>query len=178
MFCALRALADAGEIDLAAVQVHLCLGSIPERQQAAETARSSGVSDCVRVAGPVSRSEALDLLRTSDLLLLLAEGRTFQIPGKTYEYLKSGKRILALTPANGALGALLAQTGGAWVADPSDNDSIVQAIRGAYVAWKNALASSGPDPEIVATFDRRLLAGRFTALFRQTMYERRELTRS
>jgi len=100
----------------------------------------------------------------SGLLLLLAEGLSLQIPGKTYEYLRAGRPILALT-SEGSLADLLRKTGGAWVVDPSDEAGIADAVRTAYQAWKHQLAVPMANRALVTSFDRRLLAGRFAELF-------------
>ena len=60
----------------------------------------------------------------ADLLLLLAEKFVIQIPGKTYEYLRAGRPILALTP-EGALANLLRRIGGGLVVSPSDTAGVL-----------------------------------------------------
>jgi hypothetical protein len=119
---------------------------------------------CVEVGPPLSRPETLRRMARSDLLLLLAEGWDLQIPGKTYEYLRAGRPILALT-SDGALADLLRQTGGAWVAEPSNDAAIALAVRDAYMSWKRGHSTTTADRSAVAGFDRRRLAGRFAALF-------------
>ena len=118
----------------------------------------------VDVGPPAGRAQTLQRIAQSDLLLLLAEGWALQIPGKTYEYLRAGRPILALT-SEGALADLLRRTGGACVAEPDDIDAIARAVGDAYRAWNKGGAANTPDAAIVATFDRKSLAARYTALF-------------
>ena len=106
----------------------------------------------------------------SDLLLLLAEGLTLQIPGKTYEYLRAGRPILALT-SEGALADLLRRTGGAWVVHPKDESGISEAVLQAYRGWENGFASPRANQAMVGGFDRRLLAGQFAKLFERSISE-------
>jgi len=165
LFRALRVLIDAGDIDREGVQVEL-IGwcDLAEGRRVADIAADCGVAECINVRGPRTRLETLRALTTSNLLLLLAEGRTAQIPGKTYEYLRAGRPILALT-SEGALADLLRRMGGAWVVDPRDVAGIAAAIRETYRSWKEGRPPAGADQVLVSGFDRRVLAGRFAELF-------------
>ncbi len=165
LFHALRQLIDAGDLDPHELQVDL-FGNcdIAEGIRVRDMAAEYGLQQFVYVGPPVSRSETLRRMASSNLLLLLAEGWTLQIPGKTYEYLRAGRPILALT-SEGALADLLRRTGGAWVADPQDDAAIARAVHEVYVAWKLGHPAPRADCALVADFDRRRLAGRFAALF-------------
>jgi hypothetical protein len=107
----------------------------------------------------------------SNLLLLLAEGWSVQIPGKTYEYLRAGRPILALT-SEGAAARLLRTTGGAWVVDPADHAGIATALREVHRRWRAGEDGPLAEPAAVAAFDRRRLAGRFADLFDQSLTAR------
>ena len=94
---------DSGEIEREQVRVDLvgwCETS--EGRSVREMAVNLGLSECVNILGPRSRQETIRRIRQADLLLLLAERFVIQIPGKTYEYLRAGRPILALT-SEGAL---------------------------------------------------------------------------
>ena len=156
---------DAGEIDRDHVLVQL-IGwcDLAEGRRVADIAADCGISECVNMRGPLARPEALKALIGSNLLLLLAEGLTAQIPGKTYEYLRAGRPILALT-SEGALADLLRRTGGAWVVDQRDVAGIVAAVREIYRRWNDGRPLAGAPQASVSGFDRRVLAGRFAELF-------------
>jgi glycosyltransferase involved in cell wall biosynthesis len=167
LFRALRELIDAGDVDLNAVRVQLfgyC--DVAEGMPVCDIAAEYGLQEAVHVGPPLSRPEALQRMCTADLLLLLAEEWTLQIPGKTYEYLRAGRPILALT-TEGALTDLLRRTGGAWIADPGDHAAIGHAIRETYIAWSVQHPTLRADTALVASFDRRQLAGQFAALFNE-----------
>ena len=165
LFQALRSLTDAGEVARERVHVEL-IGRCDAAQAAAlrDLAASWGLAGCVTITGPFGRAETLRRMIHADLLLLLAEDLTYQIPGKTYEYLRAGRPILALT-SGGAVADLLRRTGGAWVVDPGDATEVTAAVREAYRHWKHGRGGPRPDPEVVMAFDRRVLAGRFAELF-------------
>jgi glycosyltransferase involved in cell wall biosynthesis len=159
LFRALRTLIDSGEIgrDEASVElIGLCESS--EGRSMADLVSEAGIEGCVEMRGRLSHAETLRRLLQSDLLLLLAEELVVQIPGKTFEYLKTQRPILALT-SEGAVANLLRRTGGAWVVRPDDHPGVVNAVRECYQLWKNGLPSPAPNPAIVENFDRRRTTG-------------------
>jgi hypothetical protein len=90
------------------VEVHL-VGRLTESD------RRAIASDAVHARGYLPHSECLDVVRSADLLFLpmhnLAPGHRARIvPGKTYEYLASGRPILAAVP-DGDARDLLARSG-------------------------------------------------------------------
>jgi hypothetical protein len=165
LFRALGSLIDSGEVVKDRVRVDLfgwCV--VAQGRRVADMARECCLENCVFITGPLSRGETIRRISQSDLLLLLAEGWKYQIPGKTYEYLGAGRPILALA-SEGALADLLRRSGGAWVINPEDQAGIRSAVREAYRAWEAGRPLPVADPSLVSQFDRRMLAGRFAGLF-------------
>lgn len=74
-------------------------------------------------------AKSIDEMLESDALLLL-QGEMFnkQIPGKAYEYLRTGKPILALTHQEGATSDLLKPHAGVFVSDMTEVDSIKEQL--------------------------------------------------
>jgi len=171
LFRALGALIDSHDVDPDKVAIDL-MGWCDEAQghHVKELAHECGVGKLVTVTGPLTRNESLRRMMEANLLLLLAEEQPYQIPGKTYEYLRAGRPILALTSA-GATAELLRKTGGAWIIDPSDTNGIAAAVQGAYQHWNDGVAECAAAPDVVASFDRRKLAGRFAEVFQSTKPE-------
>jgi glycosyltransferase involved in cell wall biosynthesis len=164
LFRALRTLIDCGEIARDEVSVELigsCESSVGRGM--ADIVSEAGIEGCVEMTGMLSHSETLRRLLQSDLLLLLAEGLVIQIPGKTFEYLKMRRPILALT-CEGAVATLLRRTGGAWVVSPDDQQGVINAVRECYRLWKCGLPGPAPDPLIVESFDRRRTTARIAEL--------------
>lgn len=162
---ALTALAGTGDVDLDRVRVDL-LGdcALVNGRRVGDLIAECGLVGRVHVTGQLGRAETLRRMGRSNLLLLLAEGLTSQIPGKTYEYLRTGRPILAFA-GKGSVAELLQTAGGAWIVDPSDAVAVSDAVRELYRRWKNGLPAPGPDPGVVAAFDRRVLTARFAELF-------------
>jgi glycosyltransferase involved in cell wall biosynthesis len=165
LFRALKILIDSGEIAREQIRIDLvgwCATS--EGRSVREMAIECGLSDCVNILGPRSRPETLRRMTEADLLLLLAERFVIQIPGKTYEYLRAGRPILAITP-EGALANLLRRIGGGLVVNPNDTAGILAAVRESVRQWKDGRVRHVADPRAIASFDRRVLAGKLTKLF-------------
>lgn len=161
---ALRALIDAGEMASDEVSVELigwCESS--EGRNITDLVSEAGLEENVSIIGPLNRFDTWRRLLQSDLLLLLAEELVTQIPGKTFEYLKTYRPILALT-SEGAVANLLRRTGGGWIANPNDQMGVINAIRECYHSWKHRLPGRAPDPSVVESFDRRRTTGRIADL--------------
>jgi hypothetical protein len=128
------------------------------------------IGDSVAVCehGYLEHSQSVELMRSADLLFLpmhdVAWGRRATIvPGKTYEYLASGRPILAAVP-DGDARDLLARAPQASLCRPTDAAAMEEIIRCEAAAWR----CSGPAPTTVlpallAGFERRHLAGELAA---------------
>jgi glycosyltransferase involved in cell wall biosynthesis len=108
------------------LEVHLAgVLSGPDREVAAR-------SPVTVLHGYVSHLESIRLMRSADLLFLpmqnLAEGRrSSTVPGKTYEYLASGRPILGAIPPGDARD-VLEESGRARICRPDDVEGIARAI--------------------------------------------------
>jgi glycosyltransferase involved in cell wall biosynthesis len=80
--------------------------------------RSLDISDLIEFKANIPYKDSLLEMQQADALLLI-QGSLFnnQIPGKAYEYLRSGCAILANTTNNGSTGQLFAKINGAYVAE-------------------------------------------------------------
>ena len=89
-------------------------------------ARELGLEAVVHVHPPIARVQAIQLMRQSTVLLLLAQKQPLQIPAKTYEYLAMGKPIIAMTEHDGATGRLLRDAPSCYITETADE--VVQAL--------------------------------------------------
>jgi hypothetical protein len=156
IFRALHHLAESGEIDLSRVRIDLigdCETS--EGRPVVDIARECGVHQAVNVHRTMPKMDVLRRMLASDLLLLLAEELTLQIPAKAYEYLRAARPILALASHDGAVTDLLRRTHGAWIVHPADDVGIAAALRDAYKSWLAGRYARVPDGSVVAQFDRQ-----------------------
>jgi glycosyltransferase involved in cell wall biosynthesis len=149
-----RLLRESPEEDLA-VEIHLA-GELTEDDE-----REIDL-DVVHTHGYLDHARTVELMRSADLLFLpmhdLPPGRRARIvPGKTYEYLASGRPILAAVP-DGDARDLLAEAGTALLCRPSDAHAMKEAIAGRIRARRDGDAPLGPvDPALLARYERRAL---------------------
>jgi glycosyltransferase involved in cell wall biosynthesis len=145
------------------------LGTLDPRAQA-EIARS-GLQAHVHVQSQVSHAQALAAMTSADALLLVANttpGAEATVPGKLFEYLATGRPLLAVAPSDSSTADILAQTGGGWLAEAGDAAAIAGVLRQAFSAHRAGHARN-PKPDVVARFDRRVLAGDLAHLFDQAV---------
>jgi glycosyltransferase involved in cell wall biosynthesis len=88
----------------------LFVGDAPRVQPIAERL---GIAHRVRVAALVPHAQALGYQRAADALLLITGRRSESMSSKVFEYLRSGRPVLAVTAPTTAAADLLAAVGGA-----------------------------------------------------------------
>jgi glycosyltransferase involved in cell wall biosynthesis len=145
------------------IEVHLA-GALNETDRAATAG-----ADYFRTPGYLSHPATVQLVRSANLLFLpmqeLPEGeRAGLTPGKTYEYLASGRPILAAVPPGDARD-LLAEAGTARICSPSDVDEMKTIVRDEVERWHRG--EPGPElrREILAPYERLELTRRLAGIF-------------
>jgi glycosyltransferase involved in cell wall biosynthesis len=100
------------------------VGRITEEERTFLESRKSKV----QVLGFMSQAEAVRQMEETDFLLLTMTDPT-AATGKIYEYLATGKPILAVAPPGGEIGQVLEETGAGWCAAPQDRAAIQAMLR-------------------------------------------------
>ena len=113
-------------------------------------------------------AETVTLIRGADLLFLpmhdLGLSRRARIvPGKAYEYLATGRPILAAVPEGDAR-ELLIEAGTGLVCGPADVDAIARIVREQIRRADAGEASPPPDQAVLARYERRELTRRLAEL--------------
>jgi glycosyltransferase involved in cell wall biosynthesis len=109
-----------------------------------------GLTGIVEFAGPRPHEESRELQRAADVLLLWKpHGIPSMVPGKLYEYLDSGRPILAVLDASDEAAALVRRGGGA-ITTPGDRAALAVAIEQRYLEWKERVAAGRPAAEPAA----------------------------
>lgn len=111
----------------------LFYGRIFEDIQA--TIQQYSLGDVVHVRGLVPRAQAAEIQSQCTALLLLAQKQPLQVPGKVYEYLASGKPIIAMTERNSATGRLLQTAAACYTAE--DEQGVVQVLDELWQAYSS-----------------------------------------
>ena len=125
-----------------------------------------GLKGIAEYLGPVAHETARELQRQADLQVLFkpsAPGCRTMVPGKLYEYLDSGRPLLAiLDPGDEA--AQLAERGGAVVVPRSDRARLANVIEERYLAWREGGRAPDRRPEWLDEYARSRLAARLAEL--------------
>ncbi len=87
---------------------------------------NSGIADRVKFIGQQSHKEAIQVMLDADILLLVIgdEKHNWVVTGKLFEYLRSGRPILALAAQNSEAADILRRSGQHAIADIDDIDMI------------------------------------------------------
>ena len=108
-------------------------------------------SDAVRLLGYLSHGNAVELMQGADLLFLpmqkLPPGRrSSTVPGKTYEYLATGRPILAAVP-EGDVRDVLGAGEDVSICEPDDVDAMVEILQ-RRLQMRHAPTRPGPDARL------------------------------
>jgi glycosyltransferase involved in cell wall biosynthesis len=144
------------------IELHLA-GVLSERDR--ELARRTFVS----VNGYLSHADAVALIRSADLLFLpmhdLPPGkRATIVPGKTYEYLASGRPILAAVP-DGDARDLLTAARSARLARPAESSRMAELIEAEVERWQAGTPVPEPGHDLLRRYERRRLTGDLARVF-------------
>jgi glycosyltransferase involved in cell wall biosynthesis len=135
------------------IEIHLAGVLSPADRQVGER------SPAVRMHGYLSHGETIALMRSANLLFLpmqdLPSGtRAGLVPGKTYEYLASGRPILAAVP-DGDARDLLLRSGIARLCRPADSFAMSKIIEEEYERWREGTPTPPPSQGFLAQYERR-----------------------
>ena len=138
----------------------------------AEAIRSR-LSNTIKFTGYLSHSDSLQLVRTADLLFLpmhnLPPGKRARIvPGKAYEYMASGRPILAAVP-DGDARDFLNHSGNALLCRPDDVEGMVQILGRVHARWKAKQHDASVTSDFVQRFERRNLTHDLANAFRAVL---------
>ncbi len=119
-----------------------------------------GLKGIVEFRGPLPHAETRALQRAADLLLLWKpRGFATMVPGKLYEYLDSGRPLLAVLPAGDEAAELVARAGGERV-EPGDRSGLAAGIERRYLEWKAGGQTAAARPAWLEEHTRARLAAR------------------
>lgn len=153
LVAALDLLAESDPDSASKVELHLA-GVLSEKDRI-----SIGTHPAVRLHGYVSHDDAIALVRSADLLFLPMHNlprsrRATIVPGKTYEYLASGRPILAAIP-DGDARDILNEAGGAFLCRPDEVPEMARVIEGLV---RSTASPPVRNTSVVARYERRELA--------------------
>lgn len=95
-----------------------------------------------------------------------------ELPGKLFEYLRSGKPILAVIHPAGVCARELEKSGLGFIANNEDVHSIEEQLLRLYRKWESGNLLMNPDWEHIRSFERRALTQRLASVFAQTLAQK------
>lgn len=164
LFTAIQRLAERGVVSPANFRLTF-VGKV--EPSVLETIRESGVEPFVDVVPYVPHHEALRLGQRAHALLLLitqSQNNAGILPGKTFEYLRYGRPVLALGPTTGEVGRVLDDTRGGSIHEYDDADGMAASLEGWIRAFRDGRRPPGPAPERLERYSRRSLTGELAAI--------------
>lgn len=120
----------------------------------------------------LSHKESINYLEKSTALLLInAPGPQNKgiISGKLFEYMASGKPILALTPKDGVAAELIRKTKTGLVVDPENVFEIEKAIEFLYQKWQKGEKIINPAWDEIKKYERKKLTQRLAKVFNEIL---------
>jgi len=126
----------------------------------------SALRDRIVAPGRVTHAETLAAQAASAVNLLvdiIYDGPNIHVPGKLYEYLRSGRPVLAVSNP-GLTSRLIEEAAGGWVVPPGDHAALKARLGEAYQLWRNGAEMPAPRREVVERFNRAHLAARLVAV--------------
>lgn len=138
-----------------------CLGAETEADR--KSVIEAGLEDAVVFHGYIPHAESVQRILDADGLFLPLHGlepgeRSRIVPGKTYEYLATGKPILGCLPQGDARDLVEKSSVGV-TADPCDPEQIADALK-ELITIARKLPSDNPPETWVANYERKALTGK------------------
>jgi glycosyltransferase involved in cell wall biosynthesis len=137
--------------------------------QVATTETDRRILERTTFLGYLPRNRNLEVVCSADLLFLAMHNlpfgyRSSTAPSKLYEYMASGRPILAAVP-DGYAREVLTRVGTAALCRPDDAEHMSRLLSELYGRWKAKSSVPEPRPEVLAPFERRTLTRRLADEF-------------
>jgi glycosyltransferase involved in cell wall biosynthesis len=119
----------------------------------------------VTLLGFLPQAEAIKYMEDTDYLLLTMTN-DISVPGKVFEYMATGKPILAVTAPGNEVDQILRETAAGITAAPDDRGAIQRMLMRAFEAWRDRRRLIDREGEPVQRYERPRLAEEYGRLMR------------
>lgn len=130
------------------------------------------LNEIIHVLPYMQHKECIDYLMKSDALLLIeggGPGAEAFYTGKVFEYMNTGRPILAIIPEKGAAAQLIRSTQTGTVSDSDDVTKTKENILALYQAWKRNDNEFSPKWAEIQKFERKELTKELAVVFAEAM---------
>jgi hypothetical protein len=117
--------------------------------------------DLVRLEGFLPQKQALRELEHTDFVLLIWNDE-INIPGKLYDYLGTGKPVLAIAHPESEVWRIVTETRAGWCVDGRDPLKIAALLTRAFTQRDSLLAEYNPDREAARRYERPRRAAEYS----------------
>ncbi len=173
-FEALRQLASNGQVARDRIQVNL-IGNF-KVDYMNSLISDFKLEDIVRLSPYMPHKQCIVELMKSDALLLIegnGPGAEAFFTGKVFEYMNTGRPILAIIPAKGAAAQLVESTATGLVSDCSDINKTKMNLLGLYSDWLNKQSNFSPIWENIRKYERKVLTRELANIFDKAVNDKK-----
>jgi glycosyltransferase involved in cell wall biosynthesis len=166
-FAALRDLIEKKEVEKDKIEVIL-IGNL-KTAALKNLSLEYSLSDIVSIKDYMPHKECLVSLMNSDALLLLegaGPGAEAFYTGKIFEYINTGRPILAVIPENGAAASIIKKTGTGIISDSLDTLKTSENILKLYKSWEKGEEIISPVRKEIIKFERKKLTEQLAELLK------------
>lgn len=130
---------------------------------------------CIHTLGYKNHDAAIQYLYMSTALLLYISNKrgTGCYTAKIFEYLATGKPIIALVPERGVAASLIRRVNAGYVADPDSIKQVKGVLLDLYSKWSNQMLTSTTRMDRIGEFSRIELTKQLATLF-NTLIQKNE----
>ncbi len=154
---ALSQLFSDGLVDRSNVRLQV-IGSVDKKNE--DLITSCGFDDIFEFKGYLAHKETLRNNVNSDILLMITGNDQINkswIPGKLFDYLRSGRPILSLAPKDGDAADIIQKTGSGKTLSFGDISGIKDFILKEYEKWEHREIPAPPDINVISNYERKSL---------------------
>ena len=165
-FQALKELKEEGKLDGDKILVRLIGNYHKDKLQA--QIDSYGLTNQFEIVGYVPHNVCIKHQLDSDVLVLIegcGRGSDAFYTGKIFEYMNTGRPVLAVLPQKGAAADLVRESKIGIVAHTENVEAIKSAVKDYYDKWCEGKLDFQPDRQVIERFERKELTKKLAEVF-------------
>ncbi len=169
-FEALKQLKDEGKIDGGKILVELIGNYHKDKLQS--QIDSYGLKNQINIVGYVPHDECIKRQLGADILVLIegtGRGADAFYTGKIFEYMNTGRPVLAVLPENGAAAQLVRESAIGRVSHTDNVDKIKENILTYYNQWCENRLDFQPNLSVIKRFERKALTKELAEVFDKSL---------